>query len=316
MRRNKLGLADLKKLKQPDPPPEATASATRPERVARKRAPFLPPSPAPLMPKASGAAAAASRAKGASPVSSKGSASKAAGRPGADVEKPALQASGARGTSVPPTPVLDESDRRLFLSAVRSVERIKDPGRVVLAPVPLAPDAILEERRKRAAGLTTEKPARRKPSSGQDGAAATQKANPGQKAKPGLPEAGSQRPLSDAYVPAAHDADDRQYLRPGHGSDILRDLKRGKWPIGASLDLHGSTLEDARERFERFVDSCLTHDVKCVRIVHGKGYGSRNGDAVLKSSVRRWLVQMNEVMAYVECAEADGGSGAVQVLLK
>src|SRR5690606_26565097 len=266
MRRNKLGLADLKKLKQPDPPPDATASATRPERVARKRAPFLPPSPAPLMPKASGAAAAASRAKGASPVSSKGSASKAAGRPGARVEK---QASGARGTSVPPTPVLDESDRRLFLSAVRSVERIKDPGRVVLAPVPLAPDAILEERRKRAAGLTTEKPARRKPSSGQDGAAATQKANPGQKAKPGLPEAGSPRPLSDAYVPAAHDADDRQYLRPGHGSDILRDLKRGKWPIGASLDLHGSTLEDARERFERFVDSCLTHDVKCVRIVHG-----------------------------------------------
>ena len=210
---------------------------------------------------------------------------------------------------------LSETDRRLFRSAVRYVERIRDPGRVLLSPVPQAPASILEERRKRAAGLAADKPKTRQ-APFQDEITAKD-ATAGANEAAGKPaHKRSPRPLSDNYSPATHDQDDSRYLKPGHGSDILRDLKRGKWPIGASLDLHGSNLEDARERFERFLDSCLTHDVKCVRIVHGKGYGSRNGDAVLKSTVRRWLTQLDEVIAYTECSETDGGSGAVQVLLK
>lgn len=197
--------------------------------------------------------------------------------------------------------VLSEADRRLFLQAVRYVERMKDPGRVLLPPVAVAPDSILEEKRKRAAGLETSPPVKRKhePKAGQ-----AQKTS------------AKSRPLSDSYAPATHDEDDSRYLKAGRGSDVLKDLKRGKWMIGASLDLHGATLEDARERFDRFLTSCLTHDVKCVRIVHGKGYGSRNGDAVLKTTVRRWLTQVDEVIAYTECSEADGGAGAVQILLK
>ena len=128
------------------------------------------------------------------------------------------------------------------------------------------------------------------------------------------PRERKQRALSDDYAPAT--GDDSRYLKAGHGTDVLKHLQRGKWPVGASLDLHGSTLEDARERFERFLASCLDHDIKCVRIVHGKGHGSPEGDAVLKTTVRRWLTQLDEVLAYIECAEADGGAGAVQVLLK
>lgn len=222
-----------------------------------------------------------------------------------------MRAATAPSTAAPSPPtgdagpaLLSDSDRQLFRSAVRYVERIRDPGRVLLSPVPEAPASILEERRKRAAGVAVE-------------ASKKQHTPVGDKASP--PASGKKtapRTLSDSYTPADHDLDDSRYLKPGHGTDILRDLKRGKWPIGASLDLHGSNLEDARERFERFLDSCLTHDVKCVRIVHGKGYGSRNGDAVLKATVRRWLTQVEEVIAYTECAEADGGAGAVQVLLK
>lgn len=196
---------------------------------------------------------------------------------------------------------LSAADRNLFRHAVRHVEKIKDPGRVLLAPAALAHASILEERRLRAAGIDAPKPRKR-------GASAPDAASP-------APTERKPRPLSDSYAPATHDQDDSRYLKTGHGTDVLRDLKRGKWPIGASLDLHGSTLEDARERFERFLSSCLTHNVKCVRIVHGKGYGSPNGDAVLKATVRRWLAQIAEVIAYVECAEADGGAGAVQVLL-
>lgn len=280
MQRNKPGLTDLKKLRQQAQPSEPAVSSPKTGRSARKRAPFLPPSSAPVVP---------------APAEADRQARKGTARAPADTPPAAVAA--------PPSPPLADAaerlsaaDRNLFRHAVRYVEKIKDPGRVLLAPAAVAHASILEERRLRAAGL--------------DGL------------KPGKPAAARQAPaerkprqLSDTYAPVTHDQDDSRYLKTGHGTDVLRDLKRGKWPIGASLDLHGSTLEDARERFERFLSSCLTHDVKCVRIVHGKGYGSPNGDAVLKATVRRWLTQIAEVIAYVECAEADGGAGAVQVLL-
>lgn len=286
MRRNKPGLADLKKLRQEAQSPEAAPQpVTQPKRLARKRSPFLPPSASPST--GGGAAGGVTPGRG------------AAGRGAAAGTSPPASAPQAE----PVSSQLSESDRKLFRSAVRYVEKIRDPGRVLLTPVPLAHESILQERRKRAAGLDTEKPTKRR-GTGREAAA--------------VPDAKktAARTLSDAYVPATHDKDDSHYLKAGHGSDILRDLKRGKWPVGASLDLHGSNLEDARDRFERFLDSCLTHDVKCVRIVHGKGIGSRNGDAVLKATVRRWLTQVAEVIAYVECSEADGGAGAVQILLK
>jgi len=284
MRRSKPGLADLRKLREQAAQPEPAPAPARPRRAARKRSPFLPPS--------------GPRSDAAGPRAGSGEHGRAQPR-GTDT------APGERQTATETADAatrLSEEDRKLFRSAVRYVEKLKDPGRALLAPVATAPASILKERRMRAAGLQTPKPGKRPSSAGDTAGTA--------------PEARKPRPLSDAYAPAASDQDDSRYLKAGHGTDVLRDLKRGKWPIGASLDLHGSTLEDARERFERFLTSCLTHDVKCVRIVHGKGHGSPNGDAVLKATVRRWLTQIAEVIAYTECAEADGGSGAVQVLLK
>src|SRR3546814_8197526 len=93
------------------------------------------------------------------------------------------------------------------------------------------------------------------------------------------------------------------FVRAGCGPDLPRDLKRGKWPMQASLDLHGSTQDEARTRLDQFLQSCLTHRIRCVQIVHGKGFGSKNGAPVLKESVRRWLTQFESVLAYVECSE-------------
>lgn len=292
MRRNKPGLADLKKLRQEAQPPDAPPPPAKRQSAARKRSPFMPPAsprPGPEPGSREPEGRAGLRAGGATAPAS------AAGSP----------TNGRSVSTDASTAQLSDTDRRLFRNAVRYVERIRDPGRVLLAPVPKAPPSILEERRQRAAGFHAEGPKKR-PVAAKDKIRTED--NAGGKRLP--------RPLSDTYAPAGHDRDDSRYLKHGHGTDILRDLKRGKWPIGASLDLHGSNLEDARERFERFLHSCLTHDVKCVRIVHGKGYGSPNGDAVLKTTVRRWLTQVDEVIAYTECSEADGGSGAVQALLK
>lgn len=121
---------------------------------------------------------------------------------------------------------------------------------------------------------------------------------------------------SDHYQAPPLHAGDHSFLRMGYGPDLLRGLRRGKWPVQASLDLHGATLEQARCNLDEFLAACLAHRAKCVRVVHGKGYGSRNGKPVLKDTVRRWLSQLDCVCAYVECNEHDGGAGAVQVLLR
>jgi DNA-nicking Smr family endonuclease len=53
-----------------------------------------------------------------------------------------------------------------------------------------------------------------------------------------------------------------------------------------------------------------------VRVVHGKGLGSKNREPVLKGKVRGWLAQREEVLAFCQAPAAQGGSGAMLVLLR
>jgi DNA-nicking Smr family endonuclease len=55
--------------------------------------------------------------------------------------------------------------------------------------------------------------------------------------------------------------------------------------------------------------------LRCVRIVHGKGLGSPGKQPVLKDKVKRWLVQSDRVLAFVQARADEGGVGAVVVLL-
>jgi DNA-nicking Smr family endonuclease len=50
--------------------------------------------------------------------------------------------------------------------------------------------------------------------------------------------------------------------------------------------------------------------------VHGKGLGSPGKAPVLKSRVQGWLIQKNEVLAFVQARADEGGAGALVVLLK
>lgn len=177
---------------------------------------------------------------------------------------------------------LDADDITLFRRAVRDVQPIMHTPRAPAAPITEASAATLRERRTFATGSQTRTLAQ----------------------------------LSDHYSPAMVSQDDTSYVQQGYGPDLVKGLKRGKWDTGAGLDLHGYTLDQARDHLDSFLQSCLSDRIRCVRIVHGKGYGSRNGQAILKQSVRRWLTQMRDVLAYAECAEHDGGAGAVRVLLR
>lgn len=124
--------------------------------------------------------------------------------------------------------------------------------------------------------------------------------------------------LSDHYIPA-HElvtGEELLYLRDGHSPDILSKLRRGHWVIQAAIDLHGLISDEARLYVATFLNDCKKRGIRCVRIVHGKGLGSRNREPVLKHKLRGWLMQRDEVIAYAEARRQDGGSGAVIVLIK
>lgn len=124
--------------------------------------------------------------------------------------------------------------------------------------------------------------------------------------------------LSDHYIPAyeLETGEELLYLRDGHSPDILSKLRRGHWVIQAAIDLHGLITDEARLYVASFLNDCKKRGIRCVRIVHGKGLGSRNREPVLKHKLRGWLMQRDEVIAYAEARRQDGGSGAVIVLIK
>jgi DNA-nicking Smr family endonuclease len=106
------------------------------------------------------------------------------------------------------------------------------------------------------------------------------------------------------------------FTRSGIGPDVVRKLRKGHWTIQDQLDLHGLRRDDAREKVAEFLRKATRRGLRCVRIIHGKGLGSVNQEPVLKHMVHKWLVQKDEVLVFCQAKAADGGAGAVVVLLK
>ena len=123
--------------------------------------------------------------------------------------------------------------------------------------------------------------------------------------------------ISDEFdVETLLDTDETlSFRRPEMGPDVVRKLRRGGWSIQGQLDLHGLRREDAREALGRFIRDAHKAGWRCVRVVHGKGLGSPGKTPVLKGKVQSWLIQKQEVLAFVQARPAHGGAGALVVLL-
>lgn len=124
--------------------------------------------------------------------------------------------------------------------------------------------------------------------------------------------------ISDDFDPESLlDTDDElSWQRPPLGADVVRKLRRGHWVLQDELDLHGARSDEARELVGDFLRDALRRGLRCVRVIHGKGLGSKDRQPVLKGKVRKWLMQRDEVIAFCSARAADGGSGAVVVLLR
>ena len=124
--------------------------------------------------------------------------------------------------------------------------------------------------------------------------------------------------LSDEFdVTTLLDVDDQMsYRAKGIGTDVTRKLRRGDWSIQGQIDLHGLRSDEAREALSQFMREAVRQGWRCLRVVHGKGLGSPGREPVLKAKVQRWLVQKSEVLAFVQAKPAEGGAGAMLVLLR
>jgi len=106
------------------------------------------------------------------------------------------------------------------------------------------------------------------------------------------------------------------FKRDGLSQEHIRKLRRGHWKIQDHLDLHGHTAIEARTLTAAFLARAVRNGLRCVRIVHGKGLSSPNREPVLKKKLSGWLAQRDEVLAYCQAPQTEGGGGAVLVLLR
>ena len=101
--------------------------------------------------------------------------------------------------------------------------------------------------------------------------------------------------------------------------DALRRLRRGALPIDARLDLHGMSVQQARSQLELFLRTMRSRGERCVLVIHGKGEHSPQGTGALRGEISAWLSQSaasEHVAAFATARGADGGEGAVYVLLR
>ncbi len=107
-----------------------------------------------------------------------------------------------------------------------------------------------------------------------------------------------------------------RFHRPTVGRRTMRKLARGNFSVQSEIDLHGMTVPEAKVALREFIKECGYRGHSCVRVVHGKGLGSGNRGAILKTKVNSWLRKWGEVLAFVSTRQVHGGTGAIYVLLR
>ncbi|UNK41392.1 Smr/MutS family protein [Luteimonas sp. S4-F44] len=116
--------------------------------------------------------------------------------------------------------------------------------------------------------------------------------------------------------PLLQGGDAMQYRRDDVPVRVLRRLGRGEYAAQEELDLHHADTAQATALLRLFLRDAIDAGVGCVRIVHGKGMNSSPDAPVIKNLVDRLLRQRGDVLAFHSAPSAQGGTGAVLVLLR
>lgn len=105
------------------------------------------------------------------------------------------------------------------------------------------------------------------------------------------------------------------YRRDSVPPRTLQKLRRGQFSAQDELDLHHADAALAETMLRGFLTEARNAGLGCVRIIHGKGLHGDSGTPVLKNLVDRLLRHRADVLAFHSAPPAQGGTGAVLVLL-
>lgn len=122
--------------------------------------------------------------------------------------------------------------------------------------------------------------------------------------------------LSDQFVIDVAAEDELYWARDGVQDGQLRKLKAGQIPFEGSIDLHGMSVEKARDTLWEFFGEASKLEIRCVRVTHGKAARTDGKRPLIKSHVNTWLRQHPQVLGFTSCLPRHGGTGALYVLLK
>ena len=122
--------------------------------------------------------------------------------------------------------------------------------------------------------------------------------------------------LSDQFVIDVQPEEELAWAANGVQDSQLRRLRAGQIPFDGSIDLHGMTVDRARELMWEFIAEATRIEVRCVRMTHGKAQRKDGRTPILKSHVNTWLRQHPKVLAFTSCLPRHGGTGSVYVLLR
>ncbi|MEH6470603.1 MAG: Smr/MutS family protein [Halopseudomonas sp.] len=122
--------------------------------------------------------------------------------------------------------------------------------------------------------------------------------------------------LSDEIKQLVDSEETLLFAANGVQLNTMKKLKQGHIPWQQGLDLHGFSVDQARDDLSRFIRDAGRDQLRCVLVVHGKALTHDGTPPIIKSYVNDWLQQFPQVLAFVSAQPRDGGTGAVYVLLK
>jgi len=138
--------------------------------------------------------------------------------------------------------------------------------------------------------------------------------------------AGARSPAPETGTPhSVHDYDDHpvdplpeyvSFVNAGLQHKTMKRLQQGRIASESTLDLHGLTRRQAVRALELFLHQSQNLQRRCVTVIHGKGYRSMSGTAVLKSTIIAMLQRDSRIVAFCSAIPRDGGTGALYLLLK
>lgn len=122
-------------------------------------------------------------------------------------------------------------------------------------------------------------------------------------------------PLTLRELEPLHPREVLAWKKDGVQHEVFSRLKSGGYEPEGQLDLHRSSVREARVKVFEFLELAARRGWRTLLIAHGRGEQS-NTPARLKTYVNHWLREWPQVNAYHSAARHHGGTGAVYVLLK